>query len=99
LYSNLKKHRQMKNLINIQKGSLNEFGNFFQNVEFSNQGAQDVLELIKTEIKNEIEDIQDSPEFWWAEFKDPYDGKNYIIAADGGATSSGKYVVAEIDEA
>ncbi len=89
----------MKILTNIQTGKLNEFDRFFQNVEFVNQGSNEVYKLIESEISEDIEDIKDSAEFWVSEFADPYDSKNYVIAADGAATSSGKYVVAEIVEA
>jgi len=88
----------MKTLTNIQTGKLNEFDRFFQNVDFQNQGSKEVYNLIENELSDEIEDIKDSPEFWWSEFIDPYDNKIYVIAADGEATSSGKYVVAEIIE-
>ena len=86
----------MKTLTNIQTGKLNEFDRFFQNVDFQNQGSKEVYNLIENELSDEIEDIKDSPEFWCSEFIDPYDNKIYVIAADGEATSSGKYVVAEI---
>ena len=88
----------MKTLTNIQTGKLNEFDRFFQNVEFMNQGSNEVFQLFENELSEDIEDINDSPEFWVSEFVDPYDNKHYAIAADGEATSSGKYVVAEIVE-
>ena len=88
----------MKTLTNIQTGKLNEFDRFFQNVEFMNQGSNEVFQLFENELSEDIEDIKDSPEFWVSEFVDPYDNKHYAIAADGEATSSGKYVVAEIVE-
>ncbi len=87
----------MKTLTNIQTGKLNEFGNFFQNVDFFNQGSKYTLSLIEKELSDDIEDIRDSPEFWWCEFIDVCtDVKHYVIAADGACKSSGKYVVAEI---
>lgn len=88
----------MKTLTNIQTGKLNEFGNYFQNVEYLNQGSREVYNIIESELSDEIEDIKESYEFWWSEFIDPFDNKIYVIAADGEATSSGKYVVAEIEE-
>ena len=88
----------MKTLTNIQTGKLNEFDRFFQNVEFMNQGSNEIFQLFENELSEDIEDIKDSPEFWVSEFVDPYDNKRYAIAADGEATSSGKYVVAEIVE-
>jgi len=86
----------MKTLTNIQTGILKEFDRFFQNVEFLNQGSTEIFQLFENECSGDIEDIKESPEFWVSEFIDPYDGKHYAIAADGEATSSGKYVVAEI---
>lgn len=89
----------MKTLTNIQTGKLNEFGSFFQNVDFINQGSQGIFKLLENELSEDIDDIKDSPEFWWAEFIDSAtDGKHYVIAGCGEATSSGKYVVAEIVE-
>ncbi len=88
----------MKTLTNIQSGKLNEFDRFFQNVDFLNQGSNDIFELIENQLSEEIADIKESPEFWVSEFIDPYDNKHYAIAADGEATSSGRYVVAEIIE-
>ena len=88
----------MKTLTNIETGKLNEFGNFYQNVDFQNQGSQDVYNLIEKELSDDIEDIKDSPEFWWSEFVNPFDNETYVIAADGEATSSGKYIVAQIVE-
>ena len=95
LFETLKK---MKTLTNIETGKLNEFGNFYQNVDFQNQGSQDVYNLIEKELSDDIEDIKDSPEFWWSEFVNPFDNETYVIAADGEATSSGKYIVAQIVE-
>lgn len=86
----------MKTLENIQTGILNEFYRFFQNVEFINQCSSELFGLFENELSEDIEDIKDSPEFWVSEFIDHYDTKHYAIAADGEATSSGKYVVAEI---
>ena len=86
----------MKTLTNIQTGKLNEFGYFFQNVDFFNQGSNRIFELFQNEFSEDIEDIKDTFEFWVAEFIDPYDNKHYAIAAQGEPTSSGKYVVAEI---
>lgn len=86
----------MKTLVNIETGKLNEFGNFYQNVDFQNQGSQEVFFLIEKELSDEIEEIKNSPEFWWSEFVN--DNKTYVIAADGSTTSSGMYVVAEIKQ-
>ena len=88
----------MKTLENVQTGKLNEFDRFFQNVEFMNQGSNEIFQLFENELSEDIEDIKDSAEFWVSEFVDSYDNKRYAIAADGEATSSGKYVVAEIVE-
>ena len=88
----------MKTLTNVQSGKLNEFGNLFQNVDFSNQGSSEIFELFQNEFSKDIEDIKDTFEFWTAEFIDSYDNKHYAIAAEGEPTSSGKYVVAEIVE-
>lgn len=88
----------MKTLTNIQTGKLNEFDIFFQNVEFMNQGSSDIFQLFENELSEDIEDIKNSAEFWVSEFIELYDNKHYAIVADGDATSSGKYVVAEIVE-
>ena len=88
----------MKTLTNIETGKLNEFGNFYQNVDFQNQGSQEVYDLIEKELSDEIEEIKDSHYFWWSEFVNPYDQETYVIAADGEATSSGMYVVAKVIE-
>lgn len=88
----------MKTLINIQTGQLNEFDRFFQNVEFMNQGSNEIFQLCEKEISEDIDDIKNSEDFWVAEFIDNFDNKQYIIAAAGEATSTGKYVVAEIVE-
>jgi len=91
----------MKTLINVQTGKLNEFDRFFQNVDFIElygKEGNEIFQIIENEISSDIEDIKDSPEFWISEFIDPFDNKHYIIAADGEATSSGKYVIAEIVE-
>jgi hypothetical protein len=88
----------MKKLVNIETGKLNEFGNFYQDVDFQNQGSQEAYVLIEKELSEEIEEIKDSPEFWWSEFVNHSDNETYVIAADGELTSSGMYVVAKIKE-
>lgn len=85
----------MKTLTNFETGKLNEFGNFYQNVDFENLGSQEVYDLIEKELSDEI---KNSPEFWCSEFVNPYDNETYVIAAAGETTSSGMYVVAKIVE-
>jgi hypothetical protein len=84
----------MKTLTNIESGKLNEFKNFYPNAKFKERGSIKVYKLIKKELKDEIRDFEDSPEFWWAEFTKGND--TYVIAADGEMTSSGKYVLAKV---
>ena len=88
----------MKTLVNIETGKLNEFENFYQDVDFQNYGSQEVYDLIENELSDEIEEIKNSPEFWCAEFVNPFDNETYVIAADGETTSSGMYVVAKITQ-
>jgi len=88
----------MKTLVNIETGKLNEFGNFYKDVDFQNQGSQEVYDLIEKELSDEIEEIKNSPEFWWSEFVNSFDNETYVIAAAGESTSSGMYVVAKITE-
>ena len=61
-----------------------------------NLKVYEVFLWIEKELLDEIEEIKNSPEFWWSEFVNHFDNKTYVIAADGEATSSGMYVVAEI---
>lgn len=86
----------MKTLTNIQFGKLNEFENFFHEVQLINHGSSKILSLIEREISEQIREMEGSPEFWWAEFT--YEDKQYVITGDGEFTSSGKYIVAEIIE-
>ena len=81
----------MKAIKNITTGVLNEFKNFYGNVEIDSDKSQEAYDLLEDEITAEI---KNSPELWAGEFES--DGKKYAIVGDGDLTSSGEYVIAEI---
>ena len=83
-----------KELTNIERGTLNTFDMFYSDVDFQNQGEREVYDLIEKEMPEEIEEMKNSPEFWWTEFI--FDGETYVMAADGDCKSQGRYVVAKI---
>jgi len=78
---------------NITTGILNEFKNFYGNVEIDENETQEAYDILEDEISDEM---KASPEFWAGEFTK--DGKRYAIAGDGALTSSGEYVLAEIEK-
>ncbi|MFM6994109.1 MAG: hypothetical protein ACKOWO_03210 [Sediminibacterium sp.] len=78
---------------NITTGILNEIKNFYGNVEIDENKLPEAYELLKDEISDEM---KSSPEFFVGEFEK--DGKSYVIAGDGALTSSGEYVLAEIEK-
>lgn len=80
------------NYLQITTGKLDEFKNFYGEVEFYNHNEKEVYDLLKDEASTEM--LQ-SPELWCAIFD--YDNKKYAIIAAGELTSDGDYVVAEID--
>nr|WP_298672122.1 hypothetical protein [uncultured Prevotella sp.] len=80
----------MKAIKNITTGVLNEFKNFYGNVEIDSDKSQEAYDL----LEDEIDELKNSPEFWTGEFEK--DDKKYAIAGDGDLTSSGEYVIAEI---
>jgi hypothetical protein len=81
----------MEKIKNVTTGVLNEFKNFYGNVDFNSDASQEAYDLLKDELDN---DMKESSEFWTAEFE--HENKLYAIAGDGALTSSGEYVVAEI---
>lgn len=85
----------MRTIGTIETGILNQFGSFYQNLDFFNQGDEELYDLITSELAEDVADFIDSEEFWHAEFIS--EGKHYLIAADGACTSGGKFVVAELD--
>ena len=74
-------------------GVLNNFSLFYGNVEFYNDGSEEVYEALKDYASKEM---LKSAEMWTATFD--YKEKKYGIMGDGEMTSSGSYVLGEIIE-
>jgi hypothetical protein len=83
----------MKTIKNITTGALNEFKNFYGNVEIDSDASQEAYDLLEDELDD---DMKNSPELWAGEFE--IDGKRYAVAGDGALTSDGEYVIAEITD-
>lgn len=86
-------------ILNTETGILNEFENFYSNVELLNINSNEIYDFIEIYdlIKGECpEEILYSPEFWCAKFS--HKSQEYYIAADGEMGSSGTYFLAEIRE-
>jgi len=77
----------------ITTGVLNNFNLFYGNVEFYNDGSEEVYEALKQYASKEM---LKSPEMWTATFE--YKNKKYGIMGDGEMTSSGSYILGEIIE-
>ena len=74
-------------------GVLNNFSLFYGNVEFDNDGSEEVYEALKQYASKEM---LKSSEMWTATFE--YKEKEYGIMGDGEMTSSGSYILGEIIE-
>ena len=74
-------------------GVLNNFNLFYGNVEFDNDGSEEVYEALKDYASKEM---LKSPEMWTATFE--YKDKEYGIMGDGEMTSSGSYILGEIED-
>jgi len=83
----------MKKIKNISTGILNELKYFYGNVKIDEDESQEAYDLLEDEIPDEM---KSSSEFFAGEFSK--DGKKYVIAGDGALTSSGDYVLAEIEK-
>ena len=77
----------------FRTGSLNYFGLFYGNVEFSYEDSEEVYEALK---KHASREILRSVEMWTATFE--YKDKEYGIMGDGEMTSSGSYILGEIED-
>ena len=76
----------------ITTGVLNNFSLFYGNVEFYNDGSEEVYEALKQYASKEM---LKSSEMWTATFE--YKVKEYGIMGDGEMTSSGSYILGEIE--
>jgi len=76
----------------ITTGVLNNFNLFYGNVEFYNDGSEEVYEALKDYASKEM---LKSAEMWTATFE--YKKKEYGIMGDGEMTSSGHYLLAEVE--
>ena len=81
----------MKKIKNVTTGVLNEFGNFYGDVEIEHDKLEEAYDLLEDELDD---DMKNSPELWAGEFESGC--KRYAIVGDGAMTSNGEYVVAEI---
>ena len=77
----------------LRTGVLDNFSLFYGNVEFYNDGSEEVYEALKDYASKEM---LKSAEMWTATFE--YKKKKYGIMADGSMTSSGSYILGEIIE-
>ena len=77
----------------ITTGVLNNFNLFYRNVEFENDGSEEVYEALKDYASKEM---LKSAEMWTSTFN--YKEKKYGIMGDGEITSSGRYILGEIIE-
>ena len=75
----------------ITTGVLNNFSLFYGNVEFYNDGSEEVYEALK---KYASKEMLRSPEMWTATIE--HREKKYGIMGDGETASSGSYILAEI---
>ena len=75
----------------ITTGKLNEFENFYGEVEFYNHGKMEIFNLLKDEASLET---LSSPELWFAMFN--HKNKKYGILANGELTSDGNYIIGEL---
>ena len=78
--------------LQITTGKLDEFKNFYGEVEFYDHNEKEIYDLLEDEASTEM--LQ-SPELWCAIFD--YNNNKYAIIAEGELTSDGDYVVGEID--
>ena len=76
----------------ITTGVLNNFNLFYGNVEFDNDGSEEVYEALKDYASKEMLKLA---EMWTATFE--CKKKKYGIMGDGEMTSSGSYILAEIE--
>ena len=74
-------------------GVLNNFNLFYGNVEFYDDGSEEVYDELKQYASKEM---LKSKEMWTATFD--YKEKKYGIMGDGEMTSSGSYILGEIIE-
>ena len=74
-------------------GVLNNFSLFYGNVEFYNDGSEEVYEALKQYASKEM---LKSAEMWTATFE--YKEKEYGIMGDGEMTSSGSYILGKIED-
>ena len=75
----------------ITTGVLNNFSLFYGNVEFYNDGSEEVYEALK---KYASKEMLKSAEMWTATIE--HREKKYGIMGDGETASSGSYILAEI---
>ena len=75
----------------ITTGVLNNFNLFYGNVEFYDDGSEEVYDELKQYASREM---LKSAEMWTAKFE--YKDKEYGIMGDGEMTSSGRYILGEI---
>ena len=78
---------------NFITGVLDNFSLFYGNVKFYNDGSEEVYEALKQYASKEM---LKSAEMWTAMFE--YKDKEYGIMADGEMTSSGRYILGEIED-
>ena len=78
---------------NFITGVLNNFSLFYGNVKFSYDDSEEVYEALKQYASKEM---LKSSEMWTAIFE--YKNKEYGIMGDGEITSSGRYVLGEIED-
>ena len=76
------------NLSATSTGFLNEFENFYGNVEFD-YNNHEAYEVCESFFQEDL-DLQDD-EFWCAKFE--ANGNTYFIGANGSLTSSGTYAL------
>ena len=76
----------------LTTGVLNNFSLYYDNVEFSYDDSEEVYEALKEYASG---GILKSVEMWTATFE--YKEKKYGIMGDGEMTSSGSYILGEIE--
>ena len=84
----------MKTLINIETGILNEFRNFYPEVEIDEALAANEIFELSNLFKDEGYKMEDSESNWIGKFD--HHGKQYAIMGDDSLTSSGRYVMGEL---
>jgi len=78
--------------LSITRGTLSDFSMFYGDAELYNEGSNEVYEVLK---ENAEQEMLNSPEMWVAMFD--FNDKTFAIMGNGSMTSSGNYLVAEIE--